>query len=249
MTDLNDKALDELCEELRDTNVYAPRSHSERVALCELLNEAATTIAALRADNAKLKRDAYPAAAACEEHARNLLKAADALAEALEAENAKLLGMIRELEGLYSRDGIAQPYARMIENIFDAALYEHGKEQAADIIAALRAERDELDSALREAQEARDTAGYLGTCGDCIRDAYDTVGDLQAENAKLRELLRQVREACLFYDDDGPIGVTEDAVIHSDLFNEICAALTEKEGEVADIDASIASKSMWDTNQ
>jgi hypothetical protein len=36
------------------------------------------------------------------------------------------------------------------------------------------------------------------------------------------ELLKEIRECCLFGDDDGRIGVSEDVVIPSDLFNRIC---------------------------
>lgn len=38
-------------------------------------------------------------------------------------------------------------------------------------------------------------------------------------------LLREVRDACLFDDDDGQIGVTEEPTISADLFGRICECL------------------------
>lgn len=52
-----------------------------------------------------------------------------------------------------------------------------------------------------------------------------------ADVGRLRKVLDTVRERCLFADDDGGIGVTEDAHIDSGLFDEICAALKETSGE------------------
>ena len=41
-------------------------------------------------------------------------------------------------------------------------------------------------------------------------------------------LLRQVRDCCLFEDDDGRIGVTEDAVIPTELFDRICTEISQQ---------------------
>lgn len=51
-----------------------------------------------------------------------------------------------------------------------------------------------------------------------------------ASDLDLLGLLRECREACLFDDDDGKIGVSEDAVISSELFDRICAAINKAEG-------------------
>jgi len=42
----------------------------------------------------------------------------------------------------------------------------------------------------------------------------------------LSSLLEQVKEACLFTDDDGSIGVSQEPQIYSELFDSICGALT-----------------------
>lgn len=42
--------------------------------------------------------------------------------------------------------------------------------------------------------------------------------------------LKAVREQCLFDDDGGQIGVSEDVVIPSDMFDRICAAINKAEG-------------------
>lgn len=48
-----------------------------------------------------------------------------------------------------------------------------------------------------------------------------------AAAGKLADALEAVKQACLFADDDGTIGVTQDPHIHSELFDQICAALRE----------------------
>ena len=54
---------------------------------------------------------------------------------------------------------------------------------------------------------------------------------LQSKSAALVDTLTQVREQCLFADDDGQIGVSSEAQIDSRLFDEICAALAAFKGE------------------
>lgn len=43
-----------------------------------------------------------------------------------------------------------------------------------------------------------------------------------------RAVLREVREVCLFSEDDDRIGVTEEPRIDSELFNRICAVLPKE---------------------
>ena len=45
--------------------------------------------------------------------------------------------------------------------------------------------------------------------------------------AELVGALEEVRQACLFDDDDGQIGVAEDVVIPLELFSRICTALSK----------------------
>ncbi len=52
-----------------------------------------------------------------------------------------------------------------------------------------------------------------------------TTSKLIAAVEALREVLEKVRQCCLFDDDAGEIGVTNDPHIPPELFNEICAAL------------------------
>ncbi len=46
----------------------------------------------------------------------------------------------------------------------------------------------------------------------------------------LFELLREVRDACFYGEDDG-IGVTEEPTIDADLFDRICTALAKARGQ------------------
>ncbi len=42
--------------------------------------------------------------------------------------------------------------------------------------------------------------------------------------------LKAVQQQCLFGDDDGGIGVSEDVVIPSEMFDRMCAAINKAEG-------------------
>tara|TARA_R110000737_G_C14556601_1_gene481540 strand:- start:166 stop:420 length:255 start_codon:yes stop_codon:yes gene_type:complete len=46
--------------------------------------------------------------------------------------------------------------------------------------------------------------------------------EIETSSPTALNLLRQVRDCCLYDEDDGQIGVTEDAVIPSKLFDGIC---------------------------
>lgn len=46
-----------------------------------------------------------------------------------------------------------------------------------------------------------------------------------ADTSGLKALLLEVRDACLYAEDDGEIGVTSEPTIDSDLFDRICAAI------------------------
>lgn len=55
--------------------------------------------------------------------------------------------------------------------------------------------------------------------------------NLIAAAPDLYEALHECQQACLFADDDGGIGVSEDVVIPSELFDRICVALARARGE------------------
>lgn len=57
----------------------------------------------------------------------------------------------------------------------------------------------------------------------------DADAALIAAAPELLAELKAVREQCLFDDDDG-IGVSEDVVIPSDMFDRICALINKAEG-------------------
>ena len=58
-----------------------------------------------------------------------------------------------------------------------------------------------------------------------LAEQKQQLAECQATNGKLREALSQVREGCLFTDDNGQIGVSSEAQIDTQLFDEICEAL------------------------
>ena len=67
---------------------------------------------------------------------------------------------------------------------------------------------------------------------DTSRPDEETMANarLIAAAPDLLVLLEECKQACLFDDDDGGIGVSEDAVIPADLFNRICAAIAKATG-------------------
>lgn len=90
----------------------------------------------------------------------------------------------------------------------------------------LEAERDTLKAQL---EQEREQGHRTFTIAIEHQDRADTA---EAERANLRELLEEVKQCCLFVDDDGSIGVSEDVVIPVDLFNRIAkAAKTTSEEE------------------
>jgi len=54
---------------------------------------------------------------------------------------------------------------------------------------------------------------------------------LEKQRDELAALLETVKQACLFDDDDGRIGVSEDVVIPTELFTVICEALNKLDGD------------------
>lgn len=68
-------------------------------------------------------------------------------------------------------------------------------------------------------------------------DGYDSdlasagilIESLRQQLALSNKCLKRVQEACLFSEDDGSIGVTQDPHIHTQLFDDICKALVATE--------------------
>lgn len=58
-----------------------------------------------------------------------------------------------------------------------------------------------------------------------VRAGADAPRERLREQNALRGLVREVRDACLYDEDDGTIGVTSEPTIDSDLFDRLCAAL------------------------
>jgi hypothetical protein len=54
---------------------------------------------------------------------------------------------------------------------------------------------------------------------------------LIAAAPEMYEILEGIKEACLFDDDDGQIGVTTEPHITEDLFKDICRTLAKARGE------------------
>lgn len=102
---------------------------------------------------------------------------------------------------------------RAISPIFDHAQLTN---EAANEIERLRTEGKKDYEDMRKFQ-----AKYIAA--DQRAEAAET------KVAKLREALGKVKQRCLFVDDDGRIGVTQEPHIEDELFDEICQALTETE--------------------
>lgn len=59
--------------------------------------------------------------------------------------------------------------------------------------------------------------------------AYKVAVSLAERTLTAEELLQQVREACLFIEDDGEIGVTTEPHISEELFKAMCECLPKRE--------------------
>ena len=62
-----------------------------------------------------------------------------------------------------------------------------------------------------------------------LDDVPLALAHMKAQRDELLKVTIACREACLFDEDDGRIGVTCDAVIPSELFDQICAAIAAAE--------------------
>ena len=85
-------------------------------------------------------------------------------------------------------------------------------------------------------EEGRTHGGYHGTTVahtvGLNDDGIDKANASRLAAApELLEALERVRQACLFSEDDGQIGVTADPHIDERLFNEICAAIAKAKGD------------------
>lgn len=88
---------------------------------------------------------------------------------------------------------------------------------------ALRVTGPSLDQKV-EAYMEQITYGHLDP------DVARANANLIAAAPDLFGLLREVRDACLYPEDDDEIGITEEPTIDADLFGRICAALRKAEG-------------------
>lgn len=71
-------------------------------------------------------------------------------------------------------------------------------------------------------------AAATGTArSDCLKLILTEAARRLEEAEKMAIVLEKVRQACLFADDDGQVGVTEDPHISSYLFYEICETLNK----------------------
>ena len=90
--------------------------------------------------------------------------------------------------------------------------------------------REEIDGHLNGIETMRATTGggmlYIDASElERLCFAADAYHDQKEINNELYEALDQVQQQCLFDDDNGQIGVTEDPCIPAELFNKICLAL------------------------
>lgn len=72
---------------------------------------------------------------------------------------------------------------------------------------------------------AEDRGRCTGSAFD-MSDSRNLIPDRAASD--LRALLMEVRDNCLFSDDGGTIGVTEEPHVSADLFSRICEAIGEQ---------------------
>lgn len=95
-----------------------------------------------------------------------------------------------------------------------------------ETITTLRVENSQLKAALRNAEHR---IGIQSESLALHRDQqFPNILAARVEKDRadrLAALLEQVKQACLFDDDDGQIGITEEPTIDLELFDEICKAL------------------------
>lgn len=70
-------------------------------------------------------------------------------------------------------------------------------------------------------------ASFCPFCGAAYEDASADVVARQVAAPELLEALTEVREACLYPEDDGQIGITSEPTIDSAMFGRICAAIAK----------------------
>lgn len=78
---------------------------------------------------------------------------------------------------------------------------------------------------MRQTERAETAEAELAEAQEQANMQAELTEHWQKADAEARALLSDVREACLFDDDDGIIGVTTDPHIDERLFDKICAAL------------------------
>ena len=132
----------------------------------------------------------------------------------VDAMHSRLIATIRAREA--ERD---KWFDKLIVEQGMTAMYKTAEERALDCNsqAKIRAEQaeDRAEKAEAELAEAQEQANMQA----------ELTEHWQKADAEARALLSDVREACLFDDDDGIIGVTTDPHIDERLFDKICAAL------------------------
>lgn len=74
-------------------------------------------------------------------------------------------------------------------------------------------------------RERKKYNGPLYAAPSIPQDYKAQLAESQVREAKLRDVLTQVREQCLFSDDEGEIGVSNEAQIDLLLFDAICMAI------------------------
>ena len=93
---------------------------------------------------------------------------------------------------------------------------------------------DTLSAMAREVADAPtlngERANAWGRLSNCVAANLPAILAALREREAMRAALEAVKEACLFAEDDGAIGVTQEPHIDDELFGRICSAL-KTEGE------------------
>jgi len=129
-------------------------------------------------------------------------------------------------------DQAEEPTEEWAEDFADSLLAEVAKQAKPAWYAVMSKHSPIINKAIRAEEVANEYAdkasqNYSGVEVVPLFEhpSPDDVAALKAENKVLRDVLSQVKEQCLFVDDDGQIGVSSEAQIDSQLFGEICEAL------------------------